>query len=67
MKNDPHTAILDTYFWPFVDRGDALKFTPLFIGTHKGEPLSRIIAREFGLTMEAADVALDTARKEVTL
>ena len=49
MNDDPHTQILDTYFWRFVDHGDAPADTPLFTGIYEGDPLARVIATEFGL------------------
>ena len=67
MKNDPHTRILDAYFWHFVDRGDAPQATPLFTGIHEGESLSLVIAREFDLSPHEAESAIEIARKEVAL
>jgi hypothetical protein len=65
--NDPHDCVLQRYFWDLVDRGDAPADTPLFIGTHNGEPLTAVIAREFGLSPHAAESAIEIARKEVAL
>ena len=67
MNNDPHTQILDSYFWHFVDRGDAPADTPLFIGIHGGEQLPAVIAREFGLPADEAESAIEITRKEVAL
>ena len=65
--NDPHETVLQKYFWDFVDRGDATADTPLFTGIHGGEPLSAVIAREFGLPPDEAESAIEIARKEVAL
>ena len=65
--NDPRDTILERYFWGFMDRGDAPANTPLFTGFQDGEPLSAIIAREFGLPPHEAESAIDIARKEVAL
>jgi hypothetical protein len=67
MNNDPHTQILDSYFWHFVDRGDDPADTPLFTGIQGGELLALIIAREFDLPPHEAEAAIEIARKEVAL
>jgi hypothetical protein len=67
MNNHPHTQILDSYFWHFVDRGDAPADTPLFAGIQGDEPLAVIIAREFDLPRHEAEAAIEIARKEVAL
>jgi hypothetical protein len=67
MNNDPHTQILDSYFWHFVDRGDYPADTPLFTGIQGGEPLAVIIAREFDLPPHEAEAAIEIARMEVAL
>ena len=67
FMNDPHDSILERYFWDFVDRDIAPADTPLFIGIHGGEPLSAVIAREFGLMPREAEAVIDIARKEVAL
>jgi hypothetical protein len=65
--NDPHDAILERYFWDFVDQGDAPADTPLFTGVKDGEPLPTVIAREFDLSPHEAEFAIEVARKEVAL
>jgi hypothetical protein len=65
--NDPHDSILGKYFWDLVDRGDAPADMPLFTGIHKGEPLTAVIARKFGLGPHEAESTIDIARKEVAL
>ena len=67
MNNDPHTQILDSYFWHFVDRGDDPADTPLFTGIQGDEPLAVIIAREFDLPPHEVESAIKIARKEVAL
>jgi hypothetical protein len=67
MKDVPHAHILDAYFWRFVDRGEAPIDTPLFTGTHEGSLLAWRIAREFDLTPQAAEAAVEVARNEVAL
>jgi hypothetical protein len=67
VKNDPHKRILDSYFWHFVDRGDAPEVTPLFTGIHEGESLSLVITREFDLPLHEVESAIEIARKEVAL
>ena len=67
MKNDPHKRILDSYFWHFVDRGDAPEGTPLFTGINEGDPLSLVIAREFDLPLHEVESAIEIARREVAL
>ena len=65
--NEPHDTILQRYFWDFVDRGTTPADTPLFTGIHGGEPLARVIAREFDLRPHEAESAIEVARKEVAL
>jgi hypothetical protein len=65
--NDLHTTILEVYFFAFIDEGAAPNQTPLFTGSHAGQPLAGIIARDFGLSPEEAESALEIARKEVEL
>jgi hypothetical protein len=65
--NDPHDAILQRYFWDFVDRGDAPADTPLFTRIQGDKPLAVIIAREFDLPPHEAEAAIEIARKEVAL
>jgi hypothetical protein len=35
--SDPHEAILEQYFFTFIDRGVAPEETPIFTGIHEGE------------------------------
>ena len=65
--NDAHETILQRYFWDFVDRGTTPADTLLFTGLKDGEPLPTIIAREFGLSPQEAESAVEIARKEVAL
>jgi hypothetical protein len=67
MNNDPHNQVLDTYFWHFVDRGDAPADTPLLTGIYEGDSPARVIAREFGLASREAESTIEIARKEVAL
>ena len=64
---DPHDAILERYFWNFVDRCTTPADTPLFTGIQGDEPLAVIIAREFDLPAHEAESAIEIARKEVAL
>lgn len=64
---DPHNIILEVYFFAFTDDGTTPDQTPLFTGFHAGQPLAGIIARDFELSPEEADTALEIARKEVEL
>lgn len=65
--NDPHPSILEFYFFAFVDEGTTPDQTPLFTGSYRGRPLAGFIARDFGLSPEEAETALEIARKEVEL
>jgi hypothetical protein len=67
MNGDPHTQILDSYFWRFVDDGYSSAATPLFTGIYEGGPLSGVIADQFGVQLHEAESAIDIARKEVAL
>ena len=67
MKDDPFTQILDAYFWHFVDQGDPPRDTPLFSGSHEGDSLARVLAREFDLQLNEAEAAIEITRKEVAL
>ena len=62
-----HRAILETYFFEWIDRGIGADETPLFIRTHEGEPLYDVIARRFQLTQDEAKAAIEAARQEVAL
>jgi hypothetical protein len=65
--NDPHTTILDAFFWHFVDQGDPLQSTPLFTGVHEGEPLVELVASQFALSREEAASVIEAAQQEVAL
>jgi hypothetical protein len=64
---DPHTAILETYFFDYIDRRIGADETPLFTLTFHGEALSVVVVREFQLSPQEADAALEAARQEVWL
>ena len=65
--SDPHEAILEQYFFAFVDRGGLADATPLFTGVHDGVSPSCIIAVQFQLSPQEAEAAIDSARREVAL
>ena len=64
---DPHIALLEVYFFAFIDEGSAPDNTPLFTGVYQDRRLINLIAEEFQLTPEKAEQAIDLARKEVEL
>lgn len=64
---DLHTTILETYFFAYIDRRIGADETPLFTLTLEGEPLFAVVAREFRLSPEEAQAALEAARQEVRL
>lgn len=67
MKNDPHTTILETYFFGYIDRGIGADETPLFTQKLDGQPLVQVIAEELNLAPHYAEAAIDMARQEVAL
>ena len=67
MKNDPHTIILESYFFDYIDRGIGADETPLFTCTLDGKPLSGVIAEKFSLPAQDAEAAIEIARQEVAL
>jgi hypothetical protein len=67
MNNDPHTQVLDAYFWHFVDQGYPSATTPLFTGIYEGDSLARVMAQQFDLHLQEAEFAIELARKEVAL
>jgi hypothetical protein len=67
MKNDPHTCILETYFFGYIDRGIGADETPLFTLTLDGKPLSGVVAKQYELPPHCAEAAIDMARMEVAL
>jgi hypothetical protein len=67
MNSNLHDQVLDAFFWHFVDRGVPPADTPLFTGIYKGDPLTRVIAWEFGLPHHEAEATIEIARREVAL
>ena len=67
MKNDIHTALLEAYFFGYIDRGIDVEETPLFTRTYEGEALSTVIARPFQLSPPEAQAAIEAAWQEVAL
>jgi len=67
MISDPHTIILETYFFGYIDRGIGADETPLFTRAFEGRPLGTAVAEEFHLPPACAEEAIDLARKEVAL
>lgn len=66
-NDDTHTCILERYFFAFIDCRVGADETPLYTRRYRSEPLTTVIAREFGLTPEQADAAIEAARQEVWL
>jgi hypothetical protein len=62
-----HRAILETYFFEWIDRGIGADETSLFTRTLEGEPLSDVMARRFQLTQDEAEAVIEAARREVAL
>ncbi len=67
MKIDPHIAIIETYFFGYIDRGIGADETPLYTRTFEGKPLSTVIVEKFDLPLHYAEAAIDMARHEVAL
>jgi hypothetical protein len=67
MNHDPHTSILEIYFFGYIDRGIGADETPLFTRTFEEKPLSAAVAEQFQLSAACAEEAIDLARKEVAL
>lgn len=67
MKNDPHTFILETYFFGYIDRGIGADETPLFTQKLDGQPLAHVIAEQFQLAPHNVEIAIAMAREEVAL
>jgi hypothetical protein len=65
--SDPHEAILELYFFTFVDRGVAPEATPIFTGVHDGESLSCVVALQYKFSAQKAEAAIEAARREVAL
>lgn len=64
---DLHTYILDTFYWPYIDRGQLPEQTPL-IRHHMGiGDLTYHIASTTGASLSQIDRALRTAVLEVEL
>jgi hypothetical protein len=67
MNEDTYTTILERYFFGYIDREIAADDTPLFTGNLDGEPLAAAVARNFSLSPQEAEAALEAARQEVAL
>lgn len=67
MKTDPHTFILETYFFHYIDRGVGADETPLFTQKLDGQPLAETVAETFALPSQEAEEAIRQAREEVAL
>jgi hypothetical protein len=67
MNEDPHTTILERYFFGYIDRQITADETPLFTGSLDGEPLAVAVVRDFSLSPQEAEAALEAARQEVAL
>lgn len=67
MKDDPHTTILETYFFGYIDRGIGADETPLFTQKLDGQSLAQVIAEELNIAPHYAEAAIDMARQEVAL
>ncbi len=67
MNFDPHTVILETHFFGYIDRGIGADETPLFTRTIDGRPLVTTVAQEFRLSPPCAEESIALARKEVAL
>lgn len=67
MNTDPHSTILETYFFGYIDRGVGADDTPLFTRTFTGRPLASVVAERFRLPLPDAEAAIDAARLEVAL
>jgi len=67
MNTDPHTTILETYFFGYIDRGLGADDTPLFTRTFDGRPLASVVAERFHFALPEAEAAIDAARLEVAL
>ena len=65
--NDIHTTILESYFFHYIDRRIGADETPLFTSALNGQPLSAVIAADYGLSSEDAEAAILAAREEVWL
>lgn len=62
-----HSALLDTYFWAYVDAGIDPDNTPLFSGVINSQSLSESISSHFGISVVDAEEAIEMARMEVAL
>jgi len=62
-----HQAILEIYFFGWVDRGIGADETPLFTLWHGDEPLLDTVVRQFRLSREDAQTVIEAARREVAL
>ena len=64
---DLHTAILETFFFEYIDRGIGADETPLFTRMLEGKALPVVIAEKCRLPLHEAEAAIDMARQEVWL
>ncbi len=62
-----HDAVLETWFWAFVDGGLDPGATPLFAGVYQGQPLAEIVAADQAVPLSEAEAAIESARREVEL
>lgn len=67
MSEHDHASLLERYFFEHIDRRVSAEDTPLFTGEVDGEPLSAVVARDFSLSTETAEAAIEAARREVAL
>lgn len=67
MNTDSHSTILERYFFGYIDRQVAADETPLFTRSLDGESLGTVIARDFSISPQEAEAALEAARQEVAL
>lgn len=67
MKSNPHSTILETYFFDYIDRGIGADATPLFTLILDGRPLAGVIAETLQIRADQAGAAIESARQEVWL
>ena len=66
-SSDLHAAILETYFFEYIDRGIGADETPLFTQILEGKDLPFVIAEGCRLPLHEAEAAVEMARQEVWL
>jgi hypothetical protein len=64
VPTDDLHAVLQAFFWDFIDRGAVADATPLF---SDGPAIARIIIQQFQLAPEQAEAVIEAARQEVAL